>query len=208
MILYGRNLSPYARRIALWCALQRRAIDRRELKPMGDTWDEIRSRNPVGRVPVLVLDDGTELIETWAICDWLEDTVTDDLRLVPRSGAVRRACMQRIALANSVTEKTVAMVYEKNRRPPEHQWPDWQERLVTQVRGGLSAMEGLAAGLPDDGFFGGARPDGSDIAFVCAYQMIEATNAWLIEPACPRLAAHAERMGAVLPAVAETMPVE
>ncbi|MEM9145164.1 MAG: glutathione S-transferase family protein [Pseudomonadota bacterium] len=204
MILYGRDLSPYARRIDIWCALQGRTLERRKIAPAGETWDEVRAHNPVGRVPVLVLDDGTELIETWAICDWLEETAAAERRLIPAEGTARRDCLQRLALAHSVTEKTVAMVYEKNRRPEQYQFPDWQERLVTQVRGGLAAMEAYA---PAEGFFGGAQPDGSDVAFVCAYQMVETTNAWMIDPPAPRLSALAERLMAAVPLAAETVPV-
>lgn len=190
MILYGRNLSPFARRVAIWAALQGRAIERREIPPIGETWDEVRAHNPVGRVPILILDDGTELIETWAICDWLEETAPEGRRLVPAAGPDRIACLQRLALANSTAEKTVAMVYEKNRRPEAHQWPVWQERLAIQIRGGLAAMEAAA---PKDRFHGGADPDGSDIATVCALQMVEATNPWLIAAPLPGLSALSER---------------
>lgn len=202
MILYGRNLSPYARRVAVWCGLQGREIERREIPPMGDTWDEVRAHNPVGRVPILILEDGTELIETWAICDWLEDTAPEGRRLVPPTGTPRRDCLQRLALANSTVEKVVALVYEKNRRPEEYQWPDWQERLITQIRGGLAAMEAAA---PEAGWHGGARPDGSDIATVIAVQMAEATNPWLLAPGYPRLAALSDRAMALAP-FAETDP--
>lgn len=203
MILYGRNLSPFVRRVAIWAQLQGRALERRKLPPMGDSWDEIRKRNPVGRVPVLVLDDGTELIETFAIVDWLEETAPEGRRLLPDAGPDRLETLQRLALASSLAEKTVAMVYEKNRRPEEFQWPAWQERLTTQVRGGLASLE---AGTRTDGLYhGGSGPDGADIAAVIAYQMLEATNPWLIEPAAPKLAALAERAMA-LPAFAETLP--
>ncbi len=202
MILYGRNLSPYARRVAIWMRLQGRHAERREIPPMGETWEEIRAHNPVGRVPILILGDGQHLIETWAICDWLEETAPEGRRLVPAAGPDRLACQQRIALANSTTEKTVALVYEKNRRPERFQWPEWQERLVAQIRGGLAAMEAAA---PAERFHGGAEPDGSDIATVVAYQMVEATNPWAIDPPCPALAALAERAMA-LPAFAETKP--
>jgi glutathione S-transferase len=45
MILYGRNLSPYARRVAIWCALQGRDIERRELMVAGPDFEEIKARS-------------------------------------------------------------------------------------------------------------------------------------------------------------------
>ena len=119
MILYGRNLSPFARRVAIWAALQGRDLERRELTVMGEDFEKIRAVNPVARVPALVLDDGTKLIESFAICDWLDETAPGGRRLVPARGEARRDCLQRLALANSVAEKAVAMVYERNRRPEQ-----------------------------------------------------------------------------------------
>lgn len=202
MILYGRDLSPYVRRVAIWASLQGRAVERRPLAAMGPEWDQIRAHNPVGRVPILILEDGTHLIETFAICDWLEETAPEGKRMIPAGGLRRRDCLQRIALANAVAEKTVALVYEKNRRPEALHWEPWLERVVSQIRGGLAAMEAAA---PAAEFHGGAAPDGSDIAQVCAYQMVAATNRWVLEPGYPALSALADRaMG--IPAFAETDP--
>ncbi len=202
MILYGSDISPFTRRVAIWCALQGRAIERRPLRAMGEGWAEIRRHNPVGRVPILVLDDDTELIESWAICDWLEDTAPADRRLLPVTGVARRDCLQLLALANATAEKAVAMVYERNRRPQALHWNDWQDRLTTQIRGGLVALD---AALPEQGFHGGERPDGADIGAVLTHDFVADTNPWLLEPGYPRLAALATRARALAP-FAETMP--
>lgn len=202
MILYGSNLSPYTRRVVIWCALQGRAIERRELRVAGAAMEEIATVNPVIRVPALVLDDGTALIESFAICDWLEETATPERRLIPGSGAARRDCMQRIALAHSLTEKAVAVVYEFNRRPEALRWQEWIDRLTRQVRGGLEALD---RAVIEEGFHGGARPDGGDIAAAIAQHFIESTNPWLLDPGYPRLRALGERARALEP-FASTMP--
>jgi glutathione S-transferase len=190
MILYGRNLSPFARRVAVWCALQGRAVERRELTVMGEDFEKIRAVNPVVRVPALVLDDGTKLIETFAICDWLEETAPEGKRLIPERREARRECLQRLGLANSVAEKAVAMVYERNRRPEELHWREWQQRVAGQVRGGLAELD---ARVPGEGWSRDGGPDGGDVAAVIAYQFVEATNPWLLEPGYPRLKALVER---------------
>lgn len=191
MILYGRTISPFVRRVAIWCAMQGRDV---EMKPLAATepqdMEAIRAVHPGRRVPVLQVEDGALLIETFAICDWLDETAPEGTRLVPASGIARRDCMQRIGMANATAEKVVGLVYEKNRRPEEFHWPDWQERLVDQVRSGLAAMEAAA---PETGFHGGDTPDGSDIAIVCAYEMAEFSNPWLLESGYPKLAALAAR---------------
>ena len=106
MILYGRNLSPFTRRVLIWCRMQGRAVEQRPLAATEPADAEaIRAVNPVGRVPTLVLEDGTALTESFAICDWLEETAPEGKRLIPASGTARRDCMQRIATAHSTTER-------------------------------------------------------------------------------------------------------
>ncbi len=202
MILYGRNLSPFARRVAVWCALQGRKVERRQITVAGADFEEIKRHNPVGRVPVLILDDGSHLIESFAICDWLDETAPAGKRLIPASGPARRECLQRLALGQSTAEKAVAMVYERNRRPPEFHWQDWQQRVAGQTQGGLAELDRV---VPADGWSAPGGPDGGDIAAICAYQFVEVTNPWLLEPGYPRLAALAER-GMKLDAVASTLP--
>ncbi|MEM8841033.1 MAG: glutathione S-transferase family protein [Pseudomonadota bacterium] len=200
MILYGRNLSPFARRVALWCACQGRELERRELTVAGDDFVEIARHNPVARVPILILDEGTHLIETFAICDYLDETAPVGTRLLPESGTARIDALQRLAVANSTAEKAVAMVYDRNRRPAELHWQAWQDRLTGQIQGGLAALEKMA---PDAAR--GGRPDGGDLATVIAYHFIEETNPWLLDPDYPELAALAGR-AMDWPGVRETMP--
>jgi glutathione S-transferase len=202
MILYGRDLSPFARRIAMWCRLQGRVVERRAIQTAGPDFDQLLALNPVGRVPVLELDDGTQLIETYAICDWLDETSPNGVRLLPPGGLPRRDALQRLAHATGAAEKAVALVYDRNRRPEQFHWPEWQQRLVAQIRGSLAACERWA---PESGWSGADGPDAGDIAAAIAYQFIELTNPWVLEQPCPRLAALLERAGEI-PGFAETVP--
>jgi len=52
MRLVGRDLSPYVRRVAIWCALQGRPVERMALAAMEPAaQDELRGYNPLRRVP-------------------------------------------------------------------------------------------------------------------------------------------------------------
>ena len=205
MILYGRNLSPFTRRVAIWLTLQGRAFERRELSVV-DHFDQIAAVSPVARVPVLALDDGTLLIEAWAICDWL-DMTAPQAALIPASGPARTAALQAVALASAVADKVVALVYEKNRRDPALHYPAVIAKIERQIAGGLAALEAQAPdhGWPDHGWIGGDAPNGADVALVCAHDIAAATNAYLLKPGYPRLAGLAARANA-LPAFAATKP--
>lgn len=200
MILYGRNLSPFTRRVAIWMTLQGRGFERRELS-VTDHFDRIAALSPVARVPVLELDDGTRLIEAWAICDWL-DMTAPGAALIPAGGAARTAALQAVALASAVADKVVALVHEKNRRDPALHFPAVIAKIEGQIAGGLRALEALA---PDHGWLGGDAPGGADVALVCAHDIAAATNPYLLAPGYPRLARLAERAEA-LPAFAATKP--
>lgn len=199
MILYGRNLSPYTRRVAVWLGLQERVVDRKELSVL-DHPDEIAALSPVARVPVLALDDGTRMVEAWAICDWL-DATAPERALLPVAYPERLAPLQRLALASAATDKAVALVYEKNRRDPALHAPAVIARIEGQIASSVAAID---AATPEQGWFGGAGPDGSDIAVVCLHDFIAATNPGLLEGA-GRLAALATRANA-LPPFGDTRP--
>lgn len=202
MILYGRYVSPFVRRVGVWLNLQGRAFEHRPLLVAGDDLEKIRAQNPTARVPILVLDDGAKLIESFAICDCLDETAPEGKRLIPARGPERLECLQRVAMAQATSEKAVALVYEINRRPEEFHWKDWQDRVTMQVRGGLAELDRT---VPGEGWSGARGIDGGDIAAAVAYQFAEFTNSWLLEPGYPRLAALAERaMG--IEAFASTKP--
>ena len=202
MILYGRDLSPFARRIAVMCALQGRALERNEILVTGADFDRVKEMNPVGRVPVLELDDGTRLVESYAMGDWLDETSPNGVRFLPQSGPARRDAWQRLAVGSGTAEKAVGLVYERNRRPEEYHWMEWQQRLVAQIKGGLASMD---ASAPTQGWSGETGPDAGDIAAVIAFQFIEITNPWVLDQEYPGLKALAAR-AMELPAFADTLP--
>lgn len=202
MILYGRLLSPFVRRVATQARIQDHRLERRDLLVTGPDFDRLKEINPIGRVPVLVLDDGTPLVETWAICEWLDETAPNGKRLLRGEGTDRRDAIQRLAIANGVAEKAVALVYERNRRPEEFHWMDWQQRLVAQIQGGLGALD---KAVPSSGWLGGEEPDITDIASVIAWDFVQLTNPWVLSGKFADLAAFAKR-GNDFEALAATKP--
>lgn len=72
MKLYSNPLSPFAARVRL--AIEAKGLDIEILDPPGGTKsDEYLSMNPMGKIPALVLDDGTVIPESDTIVEYLED---------------------------------------------------------------------------------------------------------------------------------------
>lgn len=139
MKLIGRNLSPYTRRVAIAMTLLDVPHEREYLSVTADPARGLQV-NPVGRVPVLELDDGDRLIESGAILDYLMELVGPAKSLVPPHGKARRDCLRLMAIASGVLDKAVAAIYEVRRRPAEKVHGPWREHLLRQVEGGLSAL--------------------------------------------------------------------
>src|SRR5262245_65902439 len=104
MKLFGTYFSPFTRRVAV--ALTSRAIPY-EHDDLNGYADPARARalNPVGKVPVLVLDDGEHLIDSAAILDYLDERGGRDRARVPRSGPERRAVVRLAAIAATIYEQ-------------------------------------------------------------------------------------------------------
>ena len=198
MILHGGRLSPFVRRVELWLSVQQRPFDRNYASVFDADFGGLLAINPLGRVPVLVIDDGTSLFETAAIIDYLEETAPSGRRLIPASGEPRHHVLQSLALAHGIAEKTVALVYETSRRPAHLQWSDWQERIETQIRNGMMALESRIGTAT-------APEDAVGISATCAYDMAACKFPALTGMALPNLVGLSQRANA-LPAFAATHP--
>jgi glutathione S-transferase len=139
MILVGQYDSPFVRRVAV--SLRVLGFDyQHDTRSVFGDFDAMLRVNPLGRVPSLVLDDGTVLIDSAAILDHLDETVGPARALLPQAGAARREALRRIALATGAVDKVGAAAYERIIRPAARRWPEWIERCRTQAAGALAAL--------------------------------------------------------------------
>ena len=145
MILVGQYDSPYVRRVAIAMHVYGIPFERYTRSVFSDA-DAIRTINPLGRIPALVLDDGEVLIDSAAILDYLDERVGSEPRLLPSRGPERRKALQIIALASGTLDKAGAIVYEQTLRPPDKQLASWLDRCSVQVETGLDALEALTRG--------------------------------------------------------------
>jgi glutathione S-transferase len=72
MLLIGVNRSPYTRRVAITLRAYNVAFDQQELTGFHNR-QEVRTWNPLGRIPALVLNNSEALIDSAAIIDYLDE---------------------------------------------------------------------------------------------------------------------------------------
>jgi glutathione S-transferase len=139
MILIGQYDSPFTRRIAVSLMVLGIPFER-DIRSVFTDFDAMRQINPLGRIPSLVLDDGSILIESGAILDFLDEAAGPERALLPRAGRARQEALQCVALATGLVEKAGAAAYERLIRPPRYRWPEWIERCRAQAEGALKAL--------------------------------------------------------------------
>lgn len=201
MLLVGQYDSPYVRRVAVSLHLLDLPFRRSPLSVFGD-FEAMRRLNPLGRVPVLVLDDGEALADSAAILDLLDEMAGPERALLPPSGPLRRRALQVMALATGCSDKAAGIVYERSQRPPDKVDEHWLLRLRIQLEGALATLERRR---PEPWFLG-ERFSQADVTVATMLSFLKLALPDLVAAErLPALAAFSARCEA-LPAFAATRP--
>lgn len=188
--------SPFARKVRVAAACLG-LEDRIEIVPAvtSDPEDELRRQNPLGKIPTLVLEDGTTIFDSRVIVDYL-DTLAGDRTLVP-AGDGRVAALRLQALADGILDAAILQVYEGRFRPEEkhHEpWLDYQAEKVTR------ALDALEHDLPQAGV------DIGTIALACALGYLDFRFGAGWRENHPRLVAWFETVAPEIPGFAASAP--
>ena len=204
MQLIGMLDSPYVRRTAICMKLLGLPFEHRSLSVFR-TFKEFAAINPVVKAPTLVTDDGTVLMDSTLILQYLESLVDPAQRLVPADPAEHLRALRLTGLALAACEKSVQLVYERELRPSEKRHAPWTDRVRTQVHGAFQALEKELAQVPVL-----ATPDGigeHGVAIAVAWRfhqmMLPEVDFSADFPEVANFSAQAE----ALPAFRETPPV-
>ncbi|HJQ56299.1 MAG TPA: glutathione S-transferase family protein [Vineibacter sp.] len=140
MLLIGVNRSPYTRRVAITLQVYGLPYEQRALSGFGNR-DDVRAVNPLGRIPVLVLDSGEALVDSTVIIDHLDEVHGRDRALTPPSGADRRAVLNMAAIMMGVCDKLLHAAYERNHHPPEKLHQPWIDDCLAQAGNALAEVD-------------------------------------------------------------------
>lgn len=194
MILIGQYDSPFCRRVGIALKLHDIAFEHRPWSTFGDA-DRLSEFNPLMRVPTLVLDDGTVLVDSHGILAHLDETAVRGQSLMPSSPADRTALRRVMGLTSGISDKAVALFYEQVLHDSPSQL--FMDRCRSQISGTLTVLEAERSARNSDYWFED-RITHADIALGTTIEHLSACHPALFDAvAFPTLHAHAERLRAL-----------
>lgn len=165
-LLYSAN-SPYVRKcLVVACEVGVRArielVDA-DANPTRRN-PEIAAKNPLGKLPTLITDDGTAIYDSPVIAEYLNALGKGNL--IPREGPARWSVLTEQALADGMLDAAILARYERALRPESLRWKEWLAGQEDKIVLGLDELERRAARLGD-------RVDLGTIAFACMLGYID-----------------------------------
>lgn len=201
MKLIASLTSPYARKVRI--VLAEKKIDcPLQLDIPWEAGSVVTDFNPLGKVPVLVMDDGSTLYDSRVIAEYLDGS-SPVSRLLPQDNKRLLIETRRWeALADGICDAAANIVLE-NRRPAAQQSQEWIARQLGKVNRGLEALSGM---LGERSWCNGEAYSLADIATGCALGYLDFRFPQLDwRSDYPNLAALEEKLAA-RPSFAESVP--
>jgi glutathione S-transferase len=160
LLLRSSPASPFARKVRM-AILHLGLADKVEIVAADTTNpdDLVRQDNPLGKLPVLVTEQGKAIYDSRVILEYLDHRAGGGI-IIPDGWPARLDSLTMHALCDGIMDASLLIVYEARHRPPaiHHQpWLDYQRGKVVR---GLAA---LAKTPPDP-----ARFEVGAIAAACA----------------------------------------
>jgi glutathione S-transferase len=137
MKLIGSLTSPYVRKARVVLAEKKIEYDF-ELDSPWNADSGVPNLNPLGKIPVLVLDDETVLFDSRVIVEYL-DNVTPNNKLMPAPNRERILVKRWEALADGICD-AAATAFLEAKRPAKQQDKTWIERQRSKIAASLEFM--------------------------------------------------------------------
>lgn len=198
MILRSSPASPFGRKCKI-SALILGLMDKIEITRSNtmDPDDSIRGENPLGKIPALILDDGTCIFDSPVICEYL-DSLAGGGKIIP-SGDARWGALTLQALGDGMLDAAILQVYEKRFRPEEIRHQEWVDYQQEKIQRGLAWLE---TNTPQTG----AQTHIGDITLACVLGYLDFRFEGVWREARPNLVAWLDRFAGANPAFGETKP--
>lgn len=199
MILRSSPSSPFGRKVRLAIAVLGFDNDVKiEATDTTDVNDSVRKQNPLGKIPVLIAEDGTAYYDSRVILDYLDDRAGGG-KIVPRDSKARLAALRLQALGDGLLDASILTIYEARWRRQEIHEPKWLEHQAGKVSRALATLEAAPPAIS-------SPPDVGQITIACAlgYRDFRFNGSWRGDH--PKLVAWLDQFAAKVPAFAATKP--
>ncbi len=203
MVLRSSPASPFARKVRIAIAVLDFGDETRiEAADTTEPADPLRQQNPLGKIPVLIAEDGTTYYDSRVILEFLDERAGGG-RIVPREPRARLAALRLQALCDGVLDASILVVYEARWRAREHHEQKWLDHQAGKVTRALAVLESSPPALDAAP---GSLPNVGQIALACAlgYRDFRFGPDW--RNSHPRLMAWLDAFAARVPAFAATAP--
>jgi len=99
--------------------------------------EEARAANPLGKIPVMILEDGKAIFDSRVITRYLDEFAGSNL--YPQEKIYDILTLE--ALADGIMESAVSITYESKLRPDNEQSPSWMEAQWSKVLHAVKALD-------------------------------------------------------------------
>jgi glutathione S-transferase len=133
--------SPFGRKVRI--AVSVLGLDgkiRVEPASTQDDSDPLRQQNPLGKIPVMQLDDGSWIYDSPVILEYL-DTLAGGGRIIPKDTKARFEALRLEALADGILDASILQVYEGRYRPVEKHEQKWLNLQAGKIARAACALE-------------------------------------------------------------------
>ena len=152
LILRSSPASPFVRKVLIAASVLGLDHDiKLEIAETASPSDSVRQQNPIGKIPTLVLEDGSALFDSRVILEYLDHRAGGG-RIIPNDASARFAALRLQALGDGILDASILLIYEGRWRAADRHEPKWIEHQAGKVARGLAALEAappaLAAASP------------------------------------------------------------
>ncbi|HAY48996.1 glutathione S-transferase family protein [Thalassospira sp. MIT1370] len=150
MILRSSGPSPFGRKVKMVAKIlgiyDRLTV---EMSNTNDPQDTLRQQNPLGKIPILILDDGRKIFDSRVICEYL-DAQVDGITLHPTESDARWEALTLQALGDGIVDASILQVYENRMRPEDKRHDDWLSYQADKVKRSLDQLSQTPPSLEGD----------------------------------------------------------
>ena len=158
MKLIGTHTSPFVRKVRIVLAEKKIDYEFAIDSPwLGDS--QVHNINPLGKIPVLLLEDETPLFDSRVIVEYI-DSVTPNAKLFPAPNRERIDVKRWEAVADGICD-AAANAFLEGKRPESLQSYDWIARQHGKI---ARSLEFLAEELGEKAYCQGTHISLADIA--------------------------------------------